>query len=667
MKQLSLMIDLERCIGCRTCIVACRNHKELVNHATALPDRMAYYLRVETHERGVFPNLALDNWVVPCQHCPDPGCLAACPEGAISKDPETGVVRIDRDKCTGCQYSVEISAEDKVKPAPCTLTCPAGLNVQGYVQLVRQGLYEQAVKLILEHVPLPGVLGRVCPHPCETECRRTQVDEAVSIRELKRVAADRVDFEKLPVPAIKDREAKVAVIGSGPAGLTVAYYLRLEGYRVTIFEAADQLGGMLRTGIPDYRLPPAVLDREIAYLLRHGIEVRTGVCFGRDITLQDLTKEGFQAVFLGLGLQKGLKLGIPGEESPGVIDALQFLKAVNSGQSDRIGRNLAVVGGGSVAVDAARAARRLGCPKVSIVYRRSEKEMPAQADEVKGAQEEGIEFLFLASPVEVVVKAGQVTGLKCIKNKLGPADESGRPAPAPIAGSEFVLVCDTVIPAVGQALDAPWLKKELGLEPGPRGTCPVDKGQRTANPKVFAGGDVVSGPATVIEAIAQGRRAADHIHAFLQGRTWEPAKSAEEAAARAASWRAVPSGICEKKSRALAAHMDPSERASCFLEECSGLSEDQAQAEAARCLNCGCCCMQSCPYGVIQFDAAAGLSHKCDLCYQLVTAGGKPVCVDVCLTDALCLGEYELIRQKARDEGRVVVEELSRESHLYVK
>ncbi|MEW6265777.1 MAG: FAD-dependent oxidoreductase [Thermodesulfobacteriota bacterium] len=665
MKQLSLMIDLERCIGCRTCIVACRNHKEIIDHASALPNQLPYYLRVETREGGVYPKPLLDNWVVPCQHCSDPGCVAACPEAAIAKDPETGVVRIDRDKCTGCQFTAEISAEDKMKPAPCTYYCPAGLNAQGYVQLVKQGRYEEAIKLILQRVPLPGVLGRVCPHPCEDNCRRAQVDEAVSIRELKRVAADNVNFEKLPLPEIKEREEKVAVIGSGPAGLTAAYYLRLLGYRVTMFEAQSGLGGMLRMGIPDYRLPADVLDREINYILRHGIEVRTGVCFGRDVTLPGLIKDGFKAVFLGLGLQKGLKLNIPGEEAEGVRDALKFLKGINLSPKVDVGRTIVVVGGGSVAVDAARAARRLGCPKVTIVYRRSDKEMPAHAEEVKGAREEGIEFLFLASPLEVALKNGKVVGLKCIKNKLGPPDESGRPRPEPVAGSEFVINCDSVIPAIGQALDAPWLTPELNIELTGQGFCRVNQGMQTSNPIVFAGGDLVSGPATVIEAVAQARLAVESIHACLQGFSLEP-KAAAEPKPRY-TWQAVVPGACEKAAREMPTRLASAERVTCFLEECRGLADDQAKTEAARCLNCGCCCMPSCPYQVIQFDGRAGFSHKCDLCYDLIITGRKPVCVDVCLTEALSLGEYEMVRQKAADERRTVVGELSREAHLYVK
>ena len=280
---------------------------------------------------------------------------------------------------------------DKKDRAPCTTTCPAGINVQGYVQLIGQGKYREAVELILKRLPLPGVLGRICPHPCEARCRRREVDAPLAIRDLKRFAADQVSHEDLTIPAIEDRSEKVAVVGSGPAGLTVAYDLRLQGFQVTLFEALSDLGGMLRVGIPDYRLPPEVLNREIDFLLRHGIETRTGTRLGRDFDLADLTEQGFGAVFLAIGAHASLKLHIPGEETPhGVIDALAFLRAANQGDRQRPGGQVAVVGGGNVAIDAARVARRLGAERVTVVYRRSEQEMPAYAEEIRGAKDEGI-------------------------------------------------------------------------------------------------------------------------------------------------------------------------------------------------------------------------------------------------------------------------------------
>ena len=668
MKQMSIMVDLSRCTGCKTCIVACRNGNDLIDHAEALPNALPYYLRVETREHGKYPDLSLDTWVVPCQHCKDPGCLSACPYGAIAKDPQSGVVHIDPEKCTGCEFNAEMGVENKIVPSPCKVSCPAGLNVQGYVQLVKQGKYEDAVKLILRRVPLPGVLGRVCPHPCEDVCRRAEVDQAVSIRELKRAAADAVDFATLEIPRIKENGIKVAVIGSGPAGLTAAYNLRLKGYSVTIFEALDVLGGMLRVGIPDYRLPNEVVDREIDYLLRHGIEAKTGVRFGEDVTLESLAGDGYAAVMLGIGLQRGVNMNIPGNDNEGVLDAIQFLREVNLGDRKQVKTRAVVVGGGNVAIDAARAAKRLGCPEVTVVYRRTENEMPAYAEELDGARQEGITFVELAAPVEVVAGNGKVTGLRCIKCELGMPDESGRPRPVPIKDSEFTVECDTVIPAIGQSMDAAWRSGEPGLAVTAKDTFHISSQMQTTLPHVFAAGDAVRGPATVIHAIADGHRAAEAIDRFAQGLPVEPELAeVEVATVENYVWKAIPSGTCETAPRQTAVYLDPEERATCFLEECSGLAENQVTAEAERCLNCGCACMQSCPYDVIQFDGKAGISHKCNLCYELITTGQKPVCVDVCMTDALSFGEYELLRQDALDKGREIIPELSKAAHLYIK
>ena len=298
---------------------------------------------------------------------------------------------------------------DKTDRAPCTAACPAGINIQGYVQLIKLGKYREAVELIMEKLPLPGVLGRVCPHPCESHCRRAELDDPVAIRELKRFAADQIDLLDLPVPQIEERSQRVAIVGSGPAGLTAAYYLRLKGYRITLIESEPQLGGMLRIGIPDYRLPVAILDREIENILRLGLEVRTGVTFGEDFTLENLDREGFSAVFIAIGAHRALQPGLFGEtESPDLIDALRFLRDANYGHPPAMGHEVAVIGGGNVAIDAARVARRLGAGTVRVVYRRTENEMPAYAEEVKEARAEGIDIEFLSAPLRILVESGRV-------------------------------------------------------------------------------------------------------------------------------------------------------------------------------------------------------------------------------------------------------------------
>jgi heterodisulfide reductase subunit A len=480
---------------------------------------------------------------------------------------------------------------EKKDRAPCVIACPAGINVQGYVQLIGQGRYREAVELIMERLPLPGVLGRVCPHPCEAECRRLEVDEALSIRELKRFAADQVKREELPLPEIEERHERVAVVGSGPAGLTVAYYLRLKGYRVTVFEALPVLGGMLRVGIPDYRLPPDILEKEIQYLLKSGIEVQTGKRLGADFALTDLKDQGFDAVFLGTGAHRGLKLNIPGEEQfGGVVDAVDFLRNVSLGKGERPGNRVVVIGGGNVAVDAARTALRLGSEEVEILYRRSRNEMPAYPEEVAEALEEGTKINYLTAPVRIYGAEGKITGLACIKTELGPPDASGRRRPIPVEGSEFVIECDAVIPAIGQLPDVSWAGKGAAPEISPMNTLAVNPyTMQTSIPHVFASGDAVTGPATVIEAVMSGHKAVEAMDRFLKGEDLD--LLAEELAAReppGRDWQAIPTKM-SAEPRAGIMRRDAKERVLSFDEVNPGLTEEEAQRESGRCLNCGIC------------------------------------------------------------------------------
>ncbi|MBW1943808.1 MAG: FAD-dependent oxidoreductase [Deltaproteobacteria bacterium] len=490
---------------------------------------------------------------------------------------------------------VTFSIEKKDR-APCVITCPAGINVQGYIQLIGQGKYVEAVRLIMERLPLPGVLGRVCPHPCEAECRRLEVDKPLTIRDLKRFAADRVDMENLPLPEIEERSEKVAVVGAGPAGLTVAYYLRLKGYKVTIFEALPVLGGMLRVGIPDYRLPPKILEQEIDYILRLGIEVQTGKSLGTDFTLTDLEKQGFKAIFLGTGAHRSMKLNIPGEEEfEGILDAIDFLKEVNLGKRELPGKRMVIIGGGNVAIDAARTALRLGCEEVSIVYRRSREEMPAYPEEIEDALAEGVKIHYLTSPVEIRGTEGKVIGFQCIKTELGEPDASGRRRPVPVEGSEFIIDCDAVIPAIGQQPDIAWAMDEAGLETSSRSTLIVNPHtMQTSIPNVFASGDAITGPATVIEAVSSGHKATEAIHRYINGEDLN--LFAEELAALeppGREWQEIPKDLA-KESRARGAHRDPRESVSSFEEVNLGFTEEEAQQEAYRCLNCGICseCME---------------------------------------------------------------------------
>jgi len=485
---------------------------------------------------------------------------------------------------------------DKYDRAPCVIACPAHINVQGYVALISKGKYKEAVELIYKSLPLPGVLGRVCPHPCEKVCRRGEKDQAVSICKLKRFAADQIDYSELTLPEITPREEKVAIIGSGPAGLSAAYYLALEGYKVTIFESAPVLGGWLRVGIPEYRLPRDVLEKEINHILNLGVEAKTNTTVGKDITLQELRDKGFQAIYLGVGCQKGASLAIPGEDADGVIQGVDFLRDCALGKHTNGVKKAVVIGGGNVAIDAARTLNRIGAEQVTILYRRSQHEMPAFAEEVHAALDEGIKIQFLAAPVEVMAKGNKVTGIKCIKMELGPADQSGRRRPIPVAGSEFVVEADTVVPAIGQMIDPMIWDSISGLERSPWNTISVDPvTYQTSIAGVFSGGDAGTGPATVVEAVAAGREAAESISRYLKGVDMGEGRPVKLPAH--AKYPPIP----EMKAEARAKNPEiPGTARKGFQEVELAFAENEALREANRCLNCGVCsecmeCVKACP------------------------------------------------------------------------
>ncbi len=483
---------------------------------------------------------------------------------------------------------------EKTSRAPCVMTCPAGINVQGYIQLIGLKKYDRAASLVMEKAPFPGVLGRVCPHPCESRCRRAFVDDPVAIRRLKRFTADMAGKNPVKIPDIEEREEKIAVIGSGPCGLTAAYFLRLEGYRVTIFEKLPVPGGMLKTGIPDYRLPPEILDREIRTVLDHGISLVPDTAFGRDITLKSLEQDGFSAVFLSTGAHKSLKLGLKGEDdTKGVMDAISFLRDVNLGKQTDCGKKVLVIGGGNVAIDAARCAIRQGSSEVVIIYRRTRQEMPAYEEEIKGALEEKIKLVPLTAPVEIIRKNSRVAGLRCIKNRLGDVDDSGRRRPVAIEGSEFVIDCDTIIPAIGQSTDLSWADEMPGLEITAYNRIKADPVTlQTGIENVFAGGDMVTGPATVIEAIAQGRKAALGIDRYINSMESDMSETGpgpEDSDEHSPDYPDIPENIesCPVQEVECA---DPEIRIASFEEIEPCFTEEQALAEVSRCLNCGTCC-----------------------------------------------------------------------------
>lgn len=475
--------------------------------------------------------------------------------------------------------------------APCQLACPAGIDIQGFIALIADGQYEEALKLIKETMPLPAVCGRVCPRFCEQECRRNLVDEPLAIMALKRFVAD-YDLTNGPyIPEVKPATGrKVAVVGGGPAGLSAAYYLAQEGHRVTIFDAGPELGGMLRYGIPEYRLPKELLDKEIATITALCAEVRLNVRLGRDFTIESLRKDGYDAVFIALGAQASQKMRVEGEELANVFPGIQFLRDAALHKRVEVGRRVIVVGGGNTAIDAARTALRLGASEVTIVYRRSRDEMPASDEEVKQAEQEGVRFHFLAAPVRLLGENDRVTSVECIKMRLAEPDSSGRRRPLPVEGSEFTIETDTVIAAIGQVLDASAFGEGGQMALNPKGCVQVNEQTlETAVAGVFAGGDCVSGPATVVQAVAAGRRAALSINQYLKGEPIAPlSKPFNCSKGRLDEIDRAEYATTEKVPRTEMPLLSPSDRRDNFCEIELGFDELMAKREAMRCLSCGC-------------------------------------------------------------------------------
>jgi len=460
--------------------------------------------------------------------------------------------------------------------APCSHTCPAGVDVPRYLRFISQGKFDQALAVIRERIPFPSICGHVCPHPCEAKCRRAQVDEPIAIRALKRFAAEKGNgLWKAKAKMAAATGKRVAIIGSGPAGLTAAYYLAKQGHAVTVFEALPELGGMMRYGIPDYRLPKEVLAKEIEEIKSIGVDIRTNT---RISSVDELFEHGYHAVFLAIGAHQGAKLRIEGEDSPEVMEGVSILREINMGNKVRIGSKVAVIGGGNVAIDASRSVLRLGAKEATIIYRRTRDEMPASKEEIEEALLEGIKIEFLAAPIRIERKNGAVE-LTCVRMELGAVDESGRRRPVAIEGNEFSLPFDTVIAAIGQVPEAPE-KFGLPLERG--NTIQVDDDTlATTREGVFAGGDAVTGPATVIEAIAAGRRAAVSIDKYLGG-----SGVIDEELASPEEIETLTELEEGEKQRISVPTLTLSERLCSFAEVELGLGEEMAIEEARRCLRC---------------------------------------------------------------------------------
>jgi len=646
-----LYIDLNRCIYCRSCEVACeREHNGQSFMSVLLLD-----------EKQPIP--------LKCHHCEDAPCVKVCPLGALGYI-GGNTVSIDAAKCAGCQLCVlvcpfgvpqidptsniaikcdqcydrqnkgkrpacvttcpsralaydefdTLMERAKKKPAktiiegteitgkgsnailmekaaekrqevteweanivPCSQACPAGIDIPRYIRLIAQGRPSEALTVIREKVPFPAALGRICIHPCETACRHSQLNKPelmnpISIKALKRFAAEHDDgTRKQREKVLTATGRRVAIVGAGPCGLTAAFYLAKLGHTVTIFEALPELGGMMRVGIPEYRLPREILQAEIDRILDAGIEVKVNT---RVESLDGFFQQGYHATLVALGAHRGSKMGIEGEDSPRVIECVDFLRRVALGDAIGVGNSVGVVGGGNAAIDSARTALRLGASQVTILYRRTQAEMPASPEEINEAIHEGIKILFLAAPNKIASRNAKIE-LECIRMKLGEPDASGRRRPVPLPGSEFAIEFDTVIAAIGQS---PQVPPGFGLKLARDNTIQVDpQTLATSRQGVFAGGDAVSGPSSVIEAIAQGRKAASSIDKYLGGTGIIDEELIPYEEPRV--WlRGDERFVSRRRVFPLCLLLD--ERAGDFSEVELGLDEEAAVNEARRCLRC---------------------------------------------------------------------------------
>lgn len=544
-----IVIDPSKCILCGRCVSICSEVRKV--------GALTFINRGKEIAIGTFFNSTLAE--AGCRFCG--ACVEVCPTAAL----------MDKNS------DWRTLAEREAKIVPCVDACPAHIDIPRYLAFISRGMFQEAVNVIREKAPFPRVLGRVCTHPCEYACKRGEVNEPVSIRLCKRFVADLDDKSwRIGVKMMPKTGRKVAIVGSGAAGLTAAYFLAKLGHSVVVFEAENKLGGLMRYGIPEFRLPKRVLDDEIEEIKKLGVDVRLNT---KVESIDSLFDMGFDAIFLAVGAGASSRIGIEGEDLPGVVDCLTLLKAVNCGRRLDVGRRVLVIGGGNSAIDAARTAVRLGADSVKIVYRRSRAEMPAGREELEAALEEGVELLELAAPLKIAREDG-VLKLTCIRMKLGAPDATGRRRPEPVDLSEFVIEADTIVKAVGQRLSLP---QGFNLELDSQGRVKVDQNLMTSRKGVFAGGDAVRGPSSIIEAVADGRRASSAIDVYLGGE----GKIDDELAPKLTPNPALgydPDFPFAK--RVECQRLEPKGRSKVFNEVELGFNQEEAVKEASRCLRC---------------------------------------------------------------------------------
>jgi len=541
--------DYNLCILCGRCVEMCQSVRGV--GALGFVNR-GIESRVSTAYDVSYKDAA-------CSFCG--ACVEVCPSGALTE-------------------KKEVDPDDREKTLlPCSYNCPAHIDVPEYVRLIAEGRFQDSLEIVRETVPFPHILGLVCDHPCEGECRRDELNGSISIRNLKRFVAEKDNGRwrsKLKIG--KDTGKKVAVVGAGPAGLSAAWFLRLKGHSVTVFEANKVAGGMMAAGIPKYRLPWSVLNKEIEEIEKIGVEIKTN---SRVDSISSLFNDGYNAVFLGMGAQLGMKMGLSGEDHPRVKDGISVLKAVNFGEEFDLSGRVAVVGGGNVAMDVARTALRNGASEVSVIYRRTKAEMPADPEEIKEAENEGTVFNFLVNPIRVIPKDDHIS-VECIRMQLGEPDSSGRRRPVPIEGSEFTIDVDHLIIAIGQDYVIP---SEFNLELERWGTIKVnDKTMETSREGVYAGGDVVTGPASVIKAIAAGTKAASSIDKYLGGDGEVFQKLVPEEESNPWMGRREGFGYEERAEMKTIPVKERFENPNRQVDLC--FTEEEAVKEAERCLKC---------------------------------------------------------------------------------
>jgi len=536
-------------------------------------------------------------------------CVRACKFGAISMG-ESGLPVFDPDRCVGCGSCARacpkgiisiISETTKILHwnlyseclAPCRQKCPAQVNITKYIEHIKHGEYAQALLTIKESNPLPLSTGRVCPEPCSLACRRQIEDEPVAINYMKRFAADweMNSGSRLHIPVAPDTGKRVAIIGGGPGGLSAAYYLRRLGHSVSIFEKMPALGGMLRYGIPEYRLPKKILDWEIEGILGLGIESTCGVALGEDFTLDFLKADGFDAIFLAVGAWRDKGLGLAEGDVEGIASGIKFLEKFQFDDTIRLNGHVIVIGGGNTAIDAARTSLRSGADKVSIVYRRSRNEMPANPAEIIAAEEEGIEFRFLSAPNGIITENGKVVGLEVLRMELGEPDPSGRRRPVPVEGSEEPVPCDLIVEAVGQEPNLDFLQGGgMPSLPTTRWNT-IDAREDTLQtdvPYIFTGGDCFTGPGLMVEAIGAGRFAARSIHYYMTDGEIPPIEHRQTGLIPDSLFDSI-LGVAPRP-RVHEPIVTLEDRLGTFKEVEGTIDEEDARYEATRCLHCGTYC-----------------------------------------------------------------------------